>query len=208
MIRVTQQNCARDAKRYYAVADYYSEGQELIGCWGGKAASMLGLRYPGGPALSRAAEGGDASAYRFPRALVDGERLDFSFSGLKTALRYAIAPPPACEPLPIPADPRQITDLAASFQEAIVDVLAAKALTALQATGFDTLCVGGGVAANRRLRARLSADAVLHRFRLYIAPPELCTDNAVMGAIAIGRLRAGLVESLDLDVSPAGVRGG
>jgi N6-L-threonylcarbamoyladenine synthase len=94
--------------------------------------------------------------------------------------------------------------MAASFQEAVVDCLVGKSLLALERTGRNVLCVGGGVAANARLRERLEEEAARHRFQLYIAPTELCTDNAVMGAIALERIRAGEVESLDLDVE-AGV---
>jgi N6-L-threonylcarbamoyladenine synthase len=172
-----------------------------------KVASMLGLPYPGGPALSRAAELGNPKAYRFPRSLLaDEERLDFSFSGLKTAVRYEIAGPgrPDFQALNLP--PQQVADLAASFQEAVVDCLVGKALLALRRTGLRLLCVGGGVAANRRLRQRLTEATAAAGAELLIAPPQLCTDNAVMGAIAIERLKAGLVEPLDLDVYPGLVR--
>ena len=101
---------------------------------------------------------------------------------------------------------RQVADLAASFQEAVVDCLVGKALLALRRTGRDTLCVGGGVAANGRLRRRLEEAAAEKRVRLIVAPLALCTDNAVMGAIAVERLKAGLVESLELDVEPGVIR--
>ena len=97
-------------------------------------------------------------------------------------------------------------EICASFQEAVVDCLVGKALLALEKTGEKRLCVGGGVAANRRLRQRLVEAAGERDLELWIAPLELCTDNAVMGAIAIERLRAGLTESLDLDVQPGLVR--
>ncbi len=99
-----------------------------------------------------------------------------------------------------------IADVAASFQEAVVDCLVAKAVAALRHTGMNTLCVGGGVAANARLRQRLQAEADDKQFELHIAPLQLCTDNAVMGAIAMERLKAGLVEDLYLDVYPGVVR--
>jgi N6-L-threonylcarbamoyladenine synthase len=172
-----------------------------------KVAAMLGLPYPGGPSIQRAAEHGDPRAYRFPRALLnDDERLDFSFSGLKTAVRYAIAGPgkPDFARLDLPEN--RVADLAASFQEAVVDCLVQKAFMCLRKTGLATLCVGGGVAANRRLRERLEAEARRRNVRLYIAPLPLATDNAVMGAIAIERFKAGLVEPLDLDVYPGVVR--
>jgi N6-L-threonylcarbamoyladenine synthase len=170
-----------------------------------KVAGMLGLPYPGGPAIEQAAKAGNAQAFRLPRSFIrDRQRLAFSFSGLKTAVRYTIAPA-GLEP-PERLAPALVADLAASFQEAVVDVLVAKCLHALEATGLATLAVGGGVAANSRLAECLQQTADRHAFRLYIAPRHLCTDNAVMGAIAVERWRAGLVEALDLDVTPGLVR--
>jgi N6-L-threonylcarbamoyladenine synthase len=172
-----------------------------------KVAAMLGLGYPGGPAIQRAAERGDSRAYPLPRTFLnDHDRLAFSFSGLKTAVRYKIAPPQSAELTP--PDEQTAADLAASFQRAVVDVLIGKSLDALRHTGWSTLCVGGGVAANRLLRERLDDVSSQEGIRIYIAPPHLCTDNAVMGAIAIERLNAGLIESLDLDAQPGLVRGG
>jgi len=174
-----------------------------------KVAAMLGLPYPGGPSVERAAREGDPKAYRFPRSFLDDpERLDFSFSGLKTAVRYAICSPGQGEPAQVRLEPQQVADLAASFQEAVVDCLVGKALQAVEQTGMKTLCVGGGVAANARLRRRLDEECRRRGVRLHIAPLKLCTDNAVMGAIALERLRAGLVEPLDLDVIPGVVRAG
>ncbi len=172
-----------------------------------KVAAMLGLDYPGGPAIERAAKNGNPRAYRFPRSFLnEPNRLAFSFSGLKTAVRYQIAGPGSSGEIVPPGDPQIRADLAASFQQAVVDVLAAKSLDALRQTGFSSLCVGGGVAANRALRERLGEIAAAESFRLYLAPPQLCTDNAVMGAIAIERLRAGLTEPLELDITPGLVR--
>jgi N6-L-threonylcarbamoyladenine synthase len=164
-----------------------------------KVASLIGLPFPGGPAIQRAAENGNPRAYDLPRPLLDSPRLDFSFSGLKTAVRYRISMP---GPLALkqPLDPRTVADLAASFQEAVVDCLLAKTLLAAERTGLNVLCVGGGVAANRRLRERLQEATALAGITLHIPPLSLCTDNAVMGAIAVERLQAGLVESLDLDI--------
>jgi N6-L-threonylcarbamoyladenine synthase len=99
-----------------------------------------------------------------------------------------------------------VADLAASFQEAVVDCLVGKAVAALARTGARTLCVGGGVAANGRLRQRLQEEADRQRFDLHVAPKQLCTDNAVMGAIAVERWRAGLFEPLDLDAFPGPLR--
>lgn len=172
-----------------------------------KVASMLGLSYPGGPSISKAAEQGDPLAHRFPRALLkDKSRLDFSFSGLKTAVRYLIAGPGKVDFQNCPLSASQVADIAASFQEAVVDCLVGKAELAIARTGLDTLCVGGGVAANRRFRERIAEMTQRHGVRLEIAPMELCTDNAVMGAIAFEKLKAGRVESLQLDIQPGLVR--
>jgi N6-L-threonylcarbamoyladenine synthase len=172
-----------------------------------KVAAMLGLPYPGGPAISRAAAGGNPKAYRFPRALAGNrDRLDFSFSGLKTAVRYAIAGPGRPDFSQVKLSSQQVADLAASFQMAVVDSLATKTILAMQHTKLNRLCVGGGVAANRLLRERLTTASRSYHLELYIAPPELCTDNAVMGAIAFERLRAGKTETLDLNALPGLVR--
>ncbi|HTQ37973.1 MAG TPA: tRNA (adenosine(37)-N6)-threonylcarbamoyltransferase complex transferase subunit TsaD [Pirellulales bacterium] len=173
-----------------------------------KVASLLGLPYPGGPAIQQAAAGGNPQAYDFPRAfLQDRDRLAFSFSGLKTAVRYQIYPPGKAPPADtLHLDEKTVADLAASFQEAVVDCLVDKSALALDKTGLKTLAVGGGVAANLRLRKRLEEACRQRDFTLHIAPPQLCTDNAVMGAIALERLKAGLTEPLSLDVKPGLVR--
>ena len=164
---------------------------------------MLGLPYPGGPAIEAAARGGNPRAYAFPRAFIrDPDRLDFSFSGLKTAVRYAICPPGSAGPVG-PLAPQMLADLAASFQAAVVDSLVAKALVALERTGASRLCIGGGVAANMALRERLATECQRRGIELHVPPVNLCTDNAVMGAIAVERLKAGLTESLGLDAYPA-----
>jgi N6-L-threonylcarbamoyladenine synthase len=171
-----------------------------------KVASMLGLAYPGGPSIERAAQNGNGRAYAFPRSLLREERLDFSFSGLKTAVRYQISG----QGMPVDASslsPQKVSDLAASFQQAVIDCLVGKSLQALARTGLSTLCVAGGVAANRALRSQLEEACRDHKIALYIPPHALCTDNAVMGAIAVERLKAGLVESLELDAYPGLLRG-
>jgi N6-L-threonylcarbamoyladenine synthase len=174
-----------------------------------KVASMLGLPYPGGPSVQRAAELGNPKAYDLPRAFLrDQDRLDFSFSGLKTAVRYAIAGPGKPDFDNSGLTPQQVADLAASFQEAVVDCLVGKAFLALDKTGMRKLCVGGGVAANARLRQRLQEQAERSGAQLHIAPLRLCTDNAVMGAIAWERWKAGIFERLDLDAFPGLVRSG
>ena len=177
-----------------------------------KVASLLGLPYPGGPAIEIAAVGGNAKAYQFPRAFLhEQDRLQFSFSGLKTAVRYQIAPPvdprrPMQSPANVELTPKIVADLAASFQQAVVDCLVTKSLQAIKKTRIHTLAVGGGVAANTLFRTQLTEACKSRNLRLFIAPPALCTDNAVMGAIALERLKAGLVEPLTLDVKPGLVR--
>jgi N6-L-threonylcarbamoyladenine synthase len=172
-----------------------------------KVASMLGLPYPGGPSIERAAVAGDPKAYDFPRSLLrDETRLDFSFSGLKTAVRYQIAGQGMpVEPSSLSA--QTIADLAASFQQAVIDCLVGKSLQGLRQTGLKTLCVAGGVAANKALRQKLDEACRREGVALFVPSPSLCTDNAVMGAIAVERFRAGLFESLDLDAYPGLVRG-
>jgi len=173
-----------------------------------KVAKMLGLPFPGGPAVSAAAEQGDPGRFQFPRSFLnDPERLEFSFSGLKTAVRYQLAGQGQVDFEQLDISAEDVADISASFQEAVVDCLVGKAVLAIQKTGAERLCVGGGVAANRRFRLRLQEQAAEQGFELHIARPELCTDNAVMGAIAIERLKAGLTESLELDIQPGLVRG-
>jgi N6-L-threonylcarbamoyladenine synthase len=178
-----------------------------------KVASLLNLPYPGGPSIERTARGGNPAKYRFPRPLLDDtSRLGFSFSGLKTAVRYQIFPPgksdqQSREATPAPLNPQEVADIAASFQEAMIDCLVGKAELAMKKTGYGILCVGGGVAANGRFRVRLEDSAAKNGYELFVPPLSLCTDNAVMGAIAIERLRDGKVEDLSLDISPGPERG-
>ncbi|MBN1910836.1 MAG: tRNA (adenosine(37)-N6)-threonylcarbamoyltransferase complex transferase subunit TsaD [Pirellulales bacterium] len=172
-----------------------------------KVASMLGLSYPGGPSIQKAAERGNPTAFNFPRSLLkDEDRLDFSFSGLKTAVRYTLVGPGKPDFGSLKLDPTLVSNLAASFQEAVVDCLVGKAMLCLRKTGLDTLCVGGGVAANARLRQRLEEESARAGITLHIAPLALCTDNAAMGAIAAERFQAGCFEPLDLDVYPGVIR--
>jgi N6-L-threonylcarbamoyladenine synthase len=169
-----------------------------------KIASLLGLPFPGGPSIDRIAKQGNPRAYSLPRPLLDSDNLDFSFSGLKTAVRYRLAPPGVAPPSVI--EPGTAADLAASFQEAVVDCLITKTMRAAEQTGLNVVCIGGGVAANSRLRARMGDEAARRGLTLHMAPLALCTDNAVMGAIAVERLKAGLTEDLDLDAFPGLVR--
>jgi N6-L-threonylcarbamoyladenine synthase len=160
-----------------------------------KVARLLGLSFPGGPWIDRAAGDGSPTAVAFPRGLTSGRdlerhRLDFSFSGLKTAVaRWVEARQRAGEPVPV-------ADVAASFQEAVVDVLTAKAVQACVDVGVDTLLLGGGVAANSRLRALAAHRCDVAGVRLRVPRPGLCTDNGAMVA-ALGALvlDAGLAAS-------------
>jgi N6-L-threonylcarbamoyladenine synthase len=171
-----------------------------------KAAAVLGLPYPGGPSLQQAAMTGDPKAIRFPRTFLKEDRLEFSFSGMKTALLYAAQGQPGSH-TPVPRlTPERIADLAASFQEAVVDVLVGKCEQTLKKTGRKTLCVGGGVAANARLRDQLQAMCTRRKVDLWISPREFCTDNAAMAAIAWDLLDAGQISPLDVDVLPGLVR--
>jgi N6-L-threonylcarbamoyladenine synthase len=172
-----------------------------------KVASLLGLSYPGGPEIERLARDGNPSAFAFPRAFLHDERLLLSFSGLKTAVLYAVRGQNATGPAP-PADLVPINDLAASFQEAVVDAVVAKTRQAIERTGWKRLAVGGGVAANSRLRERLQEMTAERKVELFIPPPELCTDNAAMAGIALAKLAAGQIASLDLDVSAGLIRPG
>jgi N6-L-threonylcarbamoyladenine synthase len=172
-----------------------------------KVAAILGLTYPGGPAIEKAARTGSPTAFRFPRAfLKDADRLEFSFSGLKTAVLYEVAGTPPRDYDPKSLAPQYVADLAASFQEAVVDVLVAKCRQALDRCGRSRLCVGGGVAANSRLRERLEEAARADGFSVVIPPLWLCTDNAAMSAIAWELLARGQSADLDLDVCAGLVR--
>ena len=171
-----------------------------------KAAAVLGLKYPGGPSIEDAARSGDPAAFSFPRTFLHDERLQFSFSGLKTAVLYEVRGTPGSH-RPVPElTPQRRCDVAASFQAAAVDVVVAKSRQALQACGRGRLCVGGGVAANRRLREQLQQMTDEEGVELVVAPPAFCTDNAAMAALGWELLERGEIASLDLDVVPGLVR--
>ncbi|MCH2114054.1 MAG: tRNA (adenosine(37)-N6)-threonylcarbamoyltransferase complex transferase subunit TsaD [Pirellulales bacterium] len=173
-----------------------------------KVASMLGLGYPGGPAIEAAARGGESTRFQLPRPLLNApDRIQFSFSGLKTAVRYQLfGSGRQMGHVSGELDRQLVADMAASFQAAVIDCLVGKAALAVEQTGFGRLCVGGGVAANGALRESLAARAERDNFALHIPPMSLCTDNAVMGAIATERFRAGKFDPLDLDISAGLVR--
>lgn len=174
-----------------------------------KVASILGLPYPGGPRIEQLARGGDPRAYRFPRSFLKDERLDFSFSGLKTAVLYEVqGTPGSLEGPPPEMTPQRLADIAASFQAAVIDVLVEKCRQAVRRLGHRALCVGGGVAANSAFRARLEGLAAAERLDLFISPREYCTDNAAMAAVGWELLDAGHTAALDLDVTPGLIRHG
>jgi len=156
-----------------------------------KVARVLGLPFPGGPHIDRVAREGSAASIDFPRGVVRDAPYSFTFSGLKTAVaRWVEARERAGEPVSVP-------DVAASFQEAVVDVLSRRAVAACVDRGVDHLVIGGGVAANSRLRAVAEQRCAAAGIRLRVPPPRLCTDNGAMVA-ALGAL---LVER-DVDPSP------
>jgi len=150
-----------------------------------KTAALLGLPYPGGPAVSRLAEHGHPGRHRLPRPMIASGDLEFSFSGLKTAVLTLVR---GAEP-----NEQFHADVARAFQDAIVDVLVAKCALAVERSGLTRLVVAGGVGANRQLRAAMDARARAQGFDVYYPEAELCTDNGAMIALAAAlRLRAGL----------------
>lgn len=162
-----------------------------------KLARFMGLGYPGGPAIDKDSEGGDPAAVTFPRALRD-RPYDFSFSGLKTSVVTYLEKAKASGELP----PR--SDVSASIQEAIVDVIVAKTFNAVEATGVEIVGGGGGVLANRRLRERLAAEADLRGVGLFVPEPSLCTDNgAMIASVAVEKMDQGVPgDPLTGDVDP------
>ncbi len=143
-----------------------------------KSAKLLGLGYPGGPAISRMAEFGDPTAYKLPRPMLHSKNLDFSFSGLKTAVLTVVKNQTTniCE--------QDKANIARAFVDAIVEVLTAKCVTALKHTGLKRLVIAGGVGANQQLRASLNAAAAKKHFKVFYPELEFCTDNGAMIAFA------------------------
>jgi len=164
-----------------------------------KAAKMMGLPYPGGPALSKLADSGDDKRFKFPRPMTDRPGLDFSFSGLKTFTRTRIL---ECAVDGVLSDTDK-ADIAAGFQAAVVDTLAIKCKRAMQQTGINRLIIAGGVGANKNLREKLRTTAESLKGAVYYPRPELCTDNGAMIAYAgTQRLLAGEHSDLAVSVVP------
>lgn len=166
-----------------------------------KVASILGLPYPGGPNIEKIAQEGNPRAVRFPRSLMDKDNLDFSFSGLKTAVLYH------CQGQDMKGENRvasmsrqEIADIAASFQAAVIEVLVRKTKRAAKRIKARTVLMGGGVACNGALREAMEVMCKKERLTLMIAPKKFCTDNAVMVAsLAYYKYKAGLFAGLDLE---------
>jgi N6-L-threonylcarbamoyladenine synthase len=160
-----------------------------------KTAKLMGLDYPGGPALAKLAESGTPGRFKFSRPMTDRPGLDFSFSGLKTQVLLAYKAHQH--------DANAKADIARGFEDAIVETLVIKCRRALAATGAQRLVIAGGVGANRRLRAQLAAAAEREGFRVYFPRPEFCTDNGAMIALAGAlRLQAGLHDGPEIKVAP------
>ncbi|MFY8216820.1 MAG: tRNA (adenosine(37)-N6)-threonylcarbamoyltransferase complex transferase subunit TsaD, partial [Chthoniobacterales bacterium] len=158
-----------------------------------KVAKLLGLGYPGGVEVDRQATMGDPSRYNFPRSMLYSGDFDFSFSGLKTAVRILVDKTPNAS----------IPDVCASFQEAVVDVLVGKTLEAAKITGHRRIALSGGVSSNARLQALMTEKTLAAGIQLHMAAPALRTDNAAMIAyVAAQRHRLGEQSPLDTDVTP------
>jgi N6-L-threonylcarbamoyladenine synthase len=175
-----------------------------------KVAHLLGLGYPGGPSVARLADQGQADRIEFPRYRPrhrPGEALPrvapFSFSGLKTAVLYHLRGQDALAPTPAPTAIADAADVAASFQEAVVDALVGPTLEAARSLGLERVLVVGGVACNRRLRAKMTDAARAEGLEAWFPSPAYCTDNAAMVAgLGWHLLQAGLTSELDADASP------
>ncbi len=184
--------------RVGAVGDYVLLGETVDDAAGeafDKTAKLLGLPYPGGPALAKLAGSGNARRYKLPRPMIASGDLNFSFSGLKTAALTLTTRQEATA--------QNTADIAAAFQEAIVEVLVAKACAAITQTGLGQLVVAGGVGANRRLREAMAQASESAGFEVFYPPLDLCTDNGAMIAYAgAQRLRAGAGASHEFSVRP------
>lgn len=159
-----------------------------------KVGKLLGLPYPGGPHLNQQATKGDPGRFPFPRSMIGSDDFHFSFSGLKTAVRYLLQKEATV----------RVEDVCASFQEAAVDVLVAKTMRAIRQERLQTLALSGGVSCNSRLRERFELECSRAGVRLLLAPPSLCTDNAAMIAyVGALKLSAGAVSRLDAEIEPS-----
>ncbi len=164
-----------------------------------KVAKILGLGFPGGPAIDRVSKGRDPGRVAFKRTIPDS--LDFSFSGIKTSVLYRVRGQDAKKPMALTEEER--ADVAAGFQEAVVDVLVEQAMKACGRTGAPRIAVGGGVACNARLREKMKARASAAGIECWFPPPRFCTDNAAMIAgLGFHLLQAGRARGLDLDAVP------
>lgn len=160
-----------------------------------KVAKMLGLPYPGGALIDKLSAAGNPAAYHFPRSMLNRPGFEFSFSGLKTSMRYTLDKIGDLEPL--------IPDLSASFQEAIIEVLVEKTIRAARHTGEQLVAISGGVSCNTRLRQAFGQRCAQESLELLIAPPSLSTDNAAMIAyVAAQKLSRGLFSTLEEDIDP------
>ena len=163
-----------------------------------KTGKLLSLPYPAGPIIDRLAETGNPKAFDFPRPMLNEAHDDFSFSGLKTSVRYFIRDHPE-----LANDPQKLRDLCASVQDAIVEVLVTKTIRAAKRPGVRCVTASGGVTCNRALRRRLLAACERENITLRLAEPKLCTDNAAMiGILAERRLLCGGTTSLDAEIEP------
>lgn len=186
------------------VGDYVRLGttrDDALGEAFDKCAKMLGLPYPGGPALERAAQDGNPDAYVFPRPMIRDGGCDFSFSGLKTAVRLTIEKEVARAGS---LTPEIVSDVAASFQQAVLEILENRIENALTLAKRDyaltAIAVAGGVAANQKIGGELTTLALRHQLPLVVAPPALCTDNAAMIAwVGMERLKLGLTDDLSIE---------
>jgi len=173
-----------------------------------KVAGILKLPYPGGPAIEEAAKKGNPNAIKFPRSMLGRDSLDFSFSGIKTAvLYYCRGQDMKGENKVDSMSEQEIADIAASFQAAVIDVLVKKTQRAAEKIGAETVLLGGGVAANNQLRTRLQqmCDSAVPQKKLLVAPKQYCTDNAVMVAsLAYYKFKAKLFADLTLEPKASG----
>ncbi|MCX5636067.1 MAG: tRNA (adenosine(37)-N6)-threonylcarbamoyltransferase complex transferase subunit TsaD, partial [Planctomycetota bacterium] len=193
------------------LGDYQTLGETVDDAAGeafDKVAAILKLPYPGGPSIEKAAEKGNPDAIKFPRTMLNPQSLDFSFSGIKTAVLYYCHGQDMKGEDKVDSMSRQeIADIAASFQSAVIDVLVEKTQRAIERIGAKTILLGGGVAANNQLRKHLKqmCDSATPPRKLLVAPKPYCTDNAVMVAsLGYHKFKAGLFADLTLEPAASG----